>query len=499
MTMTRETKLGVGATCTFACLVSCIVGFKLYEDPPDDSANQDVQVALSAGDEHPNPNAQHPEPPSPAPQAGDQTPAPTPTPAPPPAAPPAAGPFVPGPATPVNPAPTIPEPPVVPRTVPAPSIPEPPITTLQTGNTDANSGAKQLTELLEIMPQIEESRPVVVSTTIRDPNEKSGSSGSTPPSYVAAVPPPLPLPTPPETPAPPPASPAPPVAPNIIPAPVHQEQLQPVEPTPIPTPAPAAALGSPMIPNESKFVVKSEPAEDARRPATSGAAVPVIPQPTGLQPVPETKPVPPPMPPAEAVIKPVPVIPPPPPESKPKELVYTPSTDGTLQPTRITPVAASRITQVSQHSDTVVSEPSEMTFAELSDKYYRSTKYEAQLRQYNLNVPGGATEGANGKVAARQSVYIPDKNYFEQPTAPAPVAARATVAVSRPKGQLTKAYEVAEGGEYLENIAQVTLGNAARAQEIRNLNPRVNQDPVPAGTLLKLPADAQGSAGAQPR
>jgi hypothetical protein len=254
-----------------------------------------------------------------------------------------------------------------------------------------------------------------------------------------------------------------------------------------------------MIPNESKFVVKTEPAEDLRRAASGNSSVPVIPAPAGLQPVPEAKPAPAAMPPAEAVIKPVPVIPPPPQDSKPKELVYTPSTDGTLQPARITPVAASRITQVSQHSDTVISEPSDMTFAELSDKYYRSTKYEGQLRQYNLNVPGGATEGANGKVAARQNVYIPDKNYFEQPAAPAPVAAPASVAVSRPKGQLTRAYEVAEGGEYLENIAQVTLGNAARAQEIRNLNPRVNQDPVPAGTLLKLPADAQGSGGAQPR
>ena len=80
MAMTRETKLGIGVSCTFACLVCLIVGFKLYEEPAEDSGGGQAQAPANT---QPAPPAQAPPPDAApelvrAPQIEDPDPAPPP-------------------------------------------------------------------------------------------------------------------------------------------------------------------------------------------------------------------------------------------------------------------------------------------------------------------------------------------------------------------------------------------------------------------------------------
>ncbi len=49
------------------------------------------------------------------------------------------------------------------------------------------------------------------------------------------------------------------------------------------------------------------------------------------------------------------------------------------------------------------------------------------------------------------------------------------------------------GGMSMQAVARLTLGNEQRWSEIYDLNPQLNPSKVPAGTDLKLPADAKWS------
>src|SRR5258708_15462159 len=51
MAMTRETKVGIGVSCTFACLVCLIVGFKLYEEPHEETNGGEAPVAANTAPE----------------------------------------------------------------------------------------------------------------------------------------------------------------------------------------------------------------------------------------------------------------------------------------------------------------------------------------------------------------------------------------------------------------------------------------------------------------
>jgi nucleoid-associated protein YgaU len=57
-----------------------------------------------------------------------------------------------------------------------------------------------------------------------------------------------------------------------------------------------------------------------------------------------------------------------------------------------------------------------------------------------------------------------------------------------------KTYRVRDGGETMHEIARRTMGNTLAWQEIYRLNPSLNPSattPIPAGTLLRLPASAK--------
>ena len=83
--------------------------------------------------------------------------------------------------------------------------------------------------------------------------------------------------------------------------------------------------------------------------------------------------------------------------------------------------------------------------------------------------------------------------------APPPAPARAaevrplsSSAASPSAKQVLPVYEVAPAGEYVKDIAVLTLGRAERAADIATLNPKFTRDGVAmAGAILKLPADAK--------
>jgi hypothetical protein len=153
------------------------------------------------------------------------------------------------------------------------------------------------------------------------------------------------------------------------------------------------------------------------------------------------------------------------------------------------------------------------TFKELSKRYYNgSENYDKALEQYNRN-HGEASDPMQqeGTLVAGEKVFIPSKSYLEKhyrslipglpvepPAAPAPEV-RGSGVGSQPVRKVVPAYEVPPGGESWQAIAQATLGSPDRAGEIKALNQGVTQDIVPAGTLLKLPADAQIQGGTGPR
>src|SRR5262249_373538 len=71
-------------------------------------------------------------------------------------------------------------------------------------------------------------------------------------------------------------------------------------------------------------------------------------------------------------------------------------------------------------------------------------------------------------------------------------------AVDAPPG--SKLYRVQPQGETMREIARATLSTSERWAEVYKLNPSFRpQYPVPAGTVLRLPADARVDQGSVPR
>ncbi len=161
------------------------------------------------------------------------------------------------------------------------------------------------------------------------------------------------------------------------------------------------------------------------------------------------------------------------------------------------------------------------TFAGISTRYYYTDKYALALLRFNRNHPLAAVGIAQEPpvLQAGQPVYIPplrilEKQYLSVPADPNPItqvgapspapidprnpALPSVPAVTMPPGKSwstpsgERTYQVPDKGEVFLEIAKKTLGNAERWGEIYRLNPQY--DPkyvIPAGTTLRLPADAR--------
>jgi hypothetical protein len=79
------------------------------------------------------------------------------------------------------------------------------------------------------------------------------------------------------------------------------------------------------------------------------------------------------------------------------------------------------------------------------------------------------------------------------PQSPAPAPSGSVPPAGNTGGAMTKPYWVPQGGQHFYVIARQTLGDSGRWSEIWRLNPQI-ADPnqlVPAGTVLRLPAEAR--------
>jgi nucleoid-associated protein YgaU len=168
------------------------------------------------------------------------------------------------------------------------------------------------------------------------------------------------------------------------------------------------------------------------------------------------------------------------------------------------------------------------TFRSISQAVYRTDAYDQALLLFNRNHPlaNEAIKQNPPLLQAGQPIYIPPlqilRKYYaasipdnnnltpvrnpasnetpstSQPVMLAPPASGATMATGATPGTgamtataSTRTYRVGAAGEMIRDIARRTLGNGDRWTEIYQLNR--SYDPmyaVPAGTELRLPADA---------
>jgi hypothetical protein len=173
----------------------------------------------------------------------------------------------------------------------------------------------------------------------------------------------------------------------------------------------------------------------------------------------------------------------------------------------------------SYDEETYICQPRD-TFAGISSHYYYTDKYALALLQFNRHHPRAAVGISQDPpvLQAGQPVYIPplrilEKQYLSAPADPSlitqvgapspaltdprnpaslvpPVTIPPGKSWSTPSGERT--YPVPDQGEMFLEIARKTLGSPDRWAEIYRLNPQY--DPkyrVPAGTNLRLPADAR--------
>jgi hypothetical protein len=166
------------------------------------------------------------------------------------------------------------------------------------------------------------------------------------------------------------------------------------------------------------------------------------------------------------------------------------------------------------------------TLAGISKTYYYGDKYKDALLKFNreFHQPSPELLRDPPELTAGQQVVIPplwvlEKKYAalipnlkpirdtQPPVLGTPVpeksgppaderTSRSAPVVIQASGQApptrTREYKVAAGGELFYHIAKARLGNANRWGEIYQLNPGFAPEiAVPAGTLLRLPADAR--------
>jgi hypothetical protein len=148
------------------------------------------------------------------------------------------------------------------------------------------------------------------------------------------------------------------------------------------------------------------------------------------------------------------------------------------------------------------------TFRSVSQAVYQTDAYDQALLLFNRNHPlaNDSIKQNPPQLQAGQPIYIPPlrilRKYYAASTpevkdaAPArtegPAPIQAITAVPSPA---TRSYRVGANAEMIRDIARRTLGNGDRWTEIYQLNR--NLDPtyaVPAGTEVKLPADARVDA-----
>jgi nucleoid-associated protein YgaU len=135
------------------------------------------------------------------------------------------------------------------------------------------------------------------------------------------------------------------------------------------------------------------------------------------------------------------------------------------------------------------------TLFEIAAKYYGSGHLWQELAKFN-----GIKE-KDGAVRIGMRLKIPSKDTLLGRVASGGSKAAANAPAGKPQPKKPEtlrsvrtelASYTVKRGESLGFIAQKTLGSAKRWPEIADLNKIEDEDHVPAGTVLKIPADGRG-------
>jgi hypothetical protein len=313
--------------------------------------------------------------------------------------------------------------------------------------------------------------------------------------------------------------------------PKSEEKPKPVEPLP-PMPdfkaadAPKPPDPSPTDAPKSIDLSVAPPVVPLPGPGAVPVPVPVpVPLPTGgdgPKPIDAPKPAdaPPPAPPT--MVEPVkPVDPPKPVETPPvgsaaltSEPVEPRPLPDMVQPAAVKPTALPPPPKPTV-SDSFLEEEYRLrggdTFAAVSRRFYFTEKYGEALRLYNRDYPIASSDLRQDppRMTPGAQVWIPPIRVLEkrypaaipglQAAPAAPAAAQGagpnwSPAQVQPASSTPKTYRVAAGGESLQDIARKTLGRPQNWGEIYQMNPQLSANPalpIPAGTLLRLPATAR--------
>jgi nucleoid-associated protein YgaU len=163
---------------------------------------------------------------------------------------------------------------------------------------------------------------------------------------------------------------------------------------------------------------------------------------------------------------------------------------------------SSAVPQVDSYDEeTYICKTSE-TFETISERFYHTKKYDRALLLFNRNHPRGADSLRQDppRLLEGEPIFIPPVRILEKQftsAIPEPAAAPTAVQPAAPNSGAPasggeRLYRVRKNGEMFWEIARHTLAKGERWTDIWRLNQQLPaEQPVAAGTVLRLPADAQ--------
>ncbi len=148
------------------------------------------------------------------------------------------------------------------------------------------------------------------------------------------------------------------------------------------------------------------------------------------------------------------------------------------------------------------------TYQSIARDQYKSNRFAEALMDYNRDYPlaTDTTRSNPTVIVPGQTIYLPPVRILQreygsvipEQSAAAPVSPTSLPSVAGSPATLTSAplpekrYRVRGGGAMFLTIARSTLGDDNRWPEIYRLNPSFDpKDPVPGGTVLRMPGDAK--------
>jgi hypothetical protein len=133
------------------------------------------------------------------------------------------------------------------------------------------------------------------------------------------------------------------------------------------------------------------------------------------------------------------------------------------------------------------------SYEAISREFYNDTRFATGLRAYNRNKPlqgAGPIDVPPLHVIKRYQPGGVGATPVSRPVAGTDPGWGPAGVPTTPRGE--KTFRVPQGGMSMRGVARLILGNEQRWRDVYDLNPQLRPDEIlPAGTELKLPADAR--------